>query len=56
MKYVINAEYWLCRFLEKYALTNQKQVAQVYEYIVSQTIRKDGRPSLTYAYQYPRTW
>lgn len=50
IKYVLNAEYWLCGQLELFARTkeNHGQIVDAYKYIISQIIAHEGRPDLLY--------
>lgn len=50
VKYVINAEYWLCNQLAKFALVeaNQKTIVDAYKHIIAQIVALEGRPNLLY--------
>ena len=50
VKYVLNAEYWLCGQLESFARTeeNYVRIVDAYKYIISQIIAHEGRPELLY--------
>ena len=50
VKYVLNAEYWLCLQLESFAKMekNQKKVVDAYKYIVSQILSHEGMPNINY--------
>lgn len=50
IKYVVNAEYWLCYQLEKFANTksNYTLIVDAYKYIVARIIAQEGSPSLLY--------
>ena len=50
VKYVLNAEYWLCGQLESFARTeeNYVRIVDAYKYIISQIISHEGRPELLY--------
>ena len=50
VKYVINAEFWLCNQLAKYARTekNQKMIVDAYKYIIAKIIELEGSPNLLY--------
>jgi len=50
VKYVANAEYWLCGQLERFAENpdNQKLIVDAYRYIIEQIIAQEGAPDLLY--------
>lgn len=50
VKYVVNAEYWLCYQLEEFARkdTNYKLIVDAYKYIVTRIVMQEGVPSLLY--------
>ena len=50
VKYVLNAEYWLCGQLEAFARDegNYGQIVNAYKYIISQIIAYEGKPDLLY--------
>lgn len=50
VKYVLNAEYWLCGQLEAFARNedNYAQIVNAYKYIISQIIAHEGKPDLLY--------
>lgn len=50
VKYVLNAEYWLCGQLESFARNeeNHSRIVDAYKYIISQLIAHEGKPDLLY--------
>lgn len=50
VKYVLNAEYWLCGQLELFARAkeNHKKIVDAYKYIISKIIAYEGKPDLLY--------
>lgn len=50
VKYVLNAEYWLCGQLETFARDEGAygQIVNAYKYIISQIIAHEGKPDLLY--------
>ena len=49
IKYVVNAEYWLCRQLAEYAKKageNQDKIVDAFHYIITKIIQHEGKPSL----------
>lgn len=50
VKYVLNAEYWLCGHLEAFARNEDSygQIVNAYKYIISQIIAHEGKPDLLY--------
>lgn len=50
VKYVLNAEYWLCGHLEAFARNEDSygQIINAYKYIISQFIAHEGKPDLLY--------
>lgn len=50
IKYILNAEYWLCRYLEAFARDedNYNRIVDAYKYIISQIISHEGKPNLLY--------
>ena len=50
IKYVLNAEFWVCNELEKFAAIpkNYKKITDAYYYIVSKLIEVEGAPSLSF--------
>lgn len=49
-KYVLNAEFWLCRHLSDYARNkeNCSKIVSAYKYIIERTIENDQGPNLHY--------
>lgn len=50
VKYVLNAEYWLCRYLETFARAddNYNLIVDAYKYIITQIISYEGKPDILF--------
>ena len=48
IKYVVNAEYWLCQQLSTYAnkTENHKTIVEAYQYIINKILIQEGNPNL----------
>lgn len=53
IKYVLNAEYWLCDFLSKYLITNKDTVIEAFKYIIRQIILHSEKPNISYSSKDP---
>ena len=49
VKYVLNAEYWLCDFLSKYVSKNKSQVIDAFKYIIHQIVAFYGKPDISFS-------
>ena len=49
IKYVVNAEYWLCEFLSSFITEHKKLVVDAFQYIIKQIIIRYGKPDISFS-------